>query len=150
MNRKAMKNFLLIHAGLIAGAALFPLYLFFVEKMPDAFSGCLLHDFFFVYCPLCGGTRAVKALLRFRFAEAFRYNALVTLAVPALLALDVWALVRIFRGKEHALPMPRWSWIVATVLLVGYGILRNVLMIVWGMDPVGDLGRFWEVLRKIR
>ena len=105
---------------------------------------------FFIYCPLCGGTRALAALTYFQFAEAWNYNALVVILCFVVLALDVWAWVRYFQKKEPLIILPRWSWITACVVLVIYFILRNVLMIFFGIDPTGDLVYFWNAVRVIR
>ena len=145
MNPKAKKQFLWIHAGLLAAAVVFPLYVRLARALSGfTASGCFLHDRLFLYCPLCGGTRAVEAMLQLQPGRAFSYNPLVVIGVCVLLALDVIALVRLLRGNENLYPIPGWAWITAAVVLVCYGVLRNYLMIRYGYDPTGDLVRFWK------
>ena len=145
MHSGAKKQFLWLHAGLLAAALLFPLYVRLARSLSGlTASGCFLHDRLFLYCPLCGGTRAVEALLRLQFAEAFSYNPLVVVGIVIFLVLDVIALIRLFRGKENLYPIPGWAWVAGAVLLVCYGVLRNYLMIRHGYDPTGDLVRFWH------
>lgn len=141
--------FLALHGAGILMALLFPLYMKAASWIGSAFGGCIMHRFF-IYCPLCGGTRAVAALLRFDFAAAWNYNAFVVLLCFAILALDVWAWVRYFQKKEPLIIFPKWSWIVFCVVLIIYFILRNCFMIFFGIDPTGDLGFFWEAIRSLR
>ena len=141
--------FLALHGAAIVDLLLLPLYMKVASWLSGIFGGCLMHRFF-IYCPLCGGTRAIAALTRFHFIEAWNYNAFVVLLCFAILALDVWAWVRYFQKKEPLIILPRWSYITFCVILVIYFILRNVLMIFFGIDPTGDLVYFWNAVRAIR
>ena len=147
IDRKAAKIYIWFHVGAVAAILLFPLYRYLMGLIPDSVTGCFLHDRLFLYCPLCGGTRAVSALLRLELVAAWRCNALVTVGVFFVLAADVLALVRLLRGKERLLPIPGWGWITAAVVMVLYAVLRNYLMIAHGYDPMGDLGRIWQMLK---
>ena len=142
-------RFLALHGVALLGALFMPLYIKVANWLGGVFGGCILHRFF-IYCPLCGGTRAIAALTRFRFLEAWNYNALVVLLSVVVLGLDVWAWIRYLQKKEPLIILPRWSWITACVLLVTYFILRNVLMIFFGIDPTGDLVYFWDAIRTVR
>ena len=141
--------FLTLHGAAILGALLLPLYMKFSAYLGEIFGGCLMHRLF-IYCPLCGGTRAAAALLRLDFVAALKYNAFVVLLCFVLLALDVWAWVRYFQKKEPLIILPKWSWIAFGCVFVTYFILRNVLMIFWGIDPTGDLVYFWNAVGALR
>ena len=58
------------------------------------------------------------------------------------------AWVRLLRGRTVLFRFLAWEWIAAAVLLLVYGVLRNVAMIRLGYDPLGDLGAFWNGIRK--
>ncbi|MBR5119659.1 MAG: DUF2752 domain-containing protein [Clostridia bacterium] len=150
MKTKLRHPLLLTLHGVALLAALFmPLYIKVANWLGGVFGGCLMHRFF-IYCPLCGGTRAIAALTRFQFLEAWNYNALVVLLSVVVLGLDVWVWIRYLQKKEPLIILPRWAWITACVLLVVYFILRNVLMIFFGIDPTGDLVYFWDAIRAVR
>ncbi|MBQ8431897.1 MAG: DUF2752 domain-containing protein [Clostridia bacterium] len=149
MHRK--KNLLrlgMLHLLLLAGIALFPLYRRGAELLPSFFTRCWPHDRLFLYCPLCGGTRALSELLQLHFLEALRYNAFVVLLVAALILLDLVAWYRAWSGKRPLLSLPGWFWIVLICLMLAFGVVRNLLMIFGNYDPVGDLGLVWRTLLK--
>ena len=98
MNRKTAKRFLLLHIAAVAAALLFPLYARCADFLSFGLPKCLLHDVFYVYCPLCGGTRAVEALLRLNLTDALRCNALVVAALPFALVFYLRAWRRLLRG----------------------------------------------------
>ncbi|MBR3895054.1 MAG: DUF2752 domain-containing protein [Clostridia bacterium] len=148
INRRSAKNFLLFHALVLCLLLLFPLYRAVAAHMTQFMAGCMVHDYFFVYCPLCGGTRALEALLHFDLLAAFRFNFFVAFVAVLAAVLDVIALIRLLRGKERLLILPGWGWIALAVFMILYAVLRNYLMIAHGYDPVGDLGRFWQGLRR--
>ncbi len=141
--------FLALHGAAILGALLLPLYMKVASWLSGIFGGCLMHRFF-IYCPLCGGTRAVAALIRLDPVAAWNYNALVVILAVIALGLDVWAWVRYFQKKEPLIILPKWSWIAFCTVLVAYFILRNALMIFFGIDPTGDLVYFWDAIRALR
>ena len=143
MDKGARNRFLMIHGCLLGLAVLVPLYQRLASLVSSFFIGCFFHDRLFLYCPLCGGTRAVRELLRFQFGKAFAYNPVVVLGILGFLILDGIALIRLLRGKRRLYLVPAWGWILGVIVLVTYGILRNYLMIRWGYDPTGDLVRFW-------
>lgn len=142
--RREGKIFLALHACLLLLCLLFPLYVKATDRALSFLFGCFFHDYLFLYCPLCGGTRAISALLHLQFAEAIRYNVLVVGLVAFALILDIVVLIRLLRKKATVLKIPRRGWIVMICILVAFLILRNLLMIVWNFDPTGDLGAFWQ------
>ena len=144
MDPRAKRFFIWLHVGLLAAVLLFPLYRFLTDLVPKHIPECFLHDFLFLYCPFCGGTRAIGALLKLQIGKALCYNPLVVLMAVAALAADVRAWIRLRRGEREIYPIPTLAWILAVVIPVLYGVLRNVLLVRYGVDPLGDLFRFWH------
>lgn len=140
----AARRLILLHLTLAVCATLFPLYRGFVALLPDRMTGCILHDRLFLYCPLCGGTRALAALLRLHFAEALRANAFVVLLAVLFLVHDVLAWVRLLHGHTILFRFLAWEWIAVAVLFLVFGVLRDLLLIRFGLDPLGDLGAVWN------
>ena len=142
-------DFLVLHGVAVLGVLLFPLYVKFSAWIGRFFGGCLLRRIF-IYCPLCGGTRATSALLRFDFVAALKYNALVVFLAVLALVLDVWAWVRFFQKKDPLIVLPKWFKITFWVIYLGFFVLRNILMIFWGFDPTGDFVHFWNAIHFLR
>jgi hypothetical protein len=83
-----------------------------------------------LYCPLCGGLRAVHALTRLDVAASIAWNAI---AIPLIL-LAVWFWIvwirRAWRGEtapgRWRPIVPRWAvWVVCLVGLA-FGVARNL------------------------
>lgn len=148
INRRSATLYLILHAGLLLAVVLFPLYRALASYVTQFVTGCMIHDYLFLYCPLCGGTRAANALLHLDIVAALRFNPLVVVLVVLAIVLDIVALVRLLKGKSKLLLFPEWGWIALVALMIAYTVLRNYLMIAHGYDPVGDLGVFWQGLRK--
>ena len=78
-----------------------------------------------LYCPGCGSTRCLHALVHFDLATAWAMNPLLLLSLPALLVLTAQGAGLL---PARLLPLARQlcrpvAW---GVLLVGYGVLRNL------------------------
>ena len=84
INRRAAWTWIGIHVGALVAVLLFPLYRRLTRFLAVFLSSCILHDRLHLYCPLCGGTRAIEAILRFDLAAAFSYNPFVFLLLIGL------------------------------------------------------------------
>ena len=138
--KQRLFHFSLIHlvlAGLFAGMLILRhLSQILDETMGFAIPTCLLHDALRLYCPFCGGTRAVSTLLTGNIVGALRANAAVVVTLPFLLHLDIRALVRIVRNKPVT-PLSRPAIIALITVFAAFFVLRNVLLL-FGIDPTGD------------
>ncbi len=96
--------------------------------VPGALGYCPLYAATGLYCPGCGGTRAVYDLAHGDVASAMSMNPVFTLAVPVLAILWVrWFMFT--RGKAtKAWNLPQWFYPVMAVGLVAFAILRNTPM----------------------
>lgn len=113
-----------------------------VRLLPPTAIHCILHDLLHLYCPFCGCTRAFLALLGARPLLALRLNAAAVVAVVAFLVLDLRALLLLCRKKEGAL-LPFWVERASILFFWWFFLLRNLLML-WGIDPTGDLAPLWQ------
>jgi hypothetical protein len=69
---------------------------------------CPVREFLHIECPGCGATRALAALLRGRWAEAVRWNALFVMLLPfglAGAAVSYWRAVRVGEFRWPRVPM---------------------------------------------
>lgn len=97
---------------------------------------CLMHTMTGLYCPGCGGTRAVSFLLHGDFLLSFRYHPLV----PYVAVICGWFMIsqtieRISRHKIRIAMRYRdiYLWIALTIVILNF-ILKNVLLIGWHID----------------
>jgi Protein of unknown function (DUF2752) len=80
-----------------------------------------------IYCPGCGGLRAVNDLTNGHVGAAFSSNVVVTALIPVVtVLLAVWALDR-WRGRGRHVPWQRLRPVVTVLLtvLVAFTIARN-------------------------
>ena len=114
------------------------------SRLPDGFyiPYCLCHDLLHLYCPFCGCTRAGLALLRLDVAESFAANPLVILFCVGFAAYDVIAVARVNKG--NALPDLRRLGFWVGIFLLVFSLVRNILMIFFGFDTLGELSFFWQ------
>ncbi len=137
--KKQWLQYLLLHVGLLFAGGL--LLFWRALSLAAGISGlyCPIHQLLRLYCPFCGGTRVLASLLRFDFRLALSANPIVFLLIPCFLFFDLRALIRLLRKERDPLRLPRW--LVPTVLIAFllYGFVRNLLLVVFRIDPLGDL-----------
>ena len=115
----------------------------------NAFFLCVLIAFPFyckymwLYCPACGGTRAMWYLLHFDLLHSFIYNPFVPILAAIVLYCDVRALVSFIKGRNKFFYLSeKLTWILVGSLLT-FWIIRNILLVFFGYDPIGDTDNFW-------
>ena len=97
---------------------------------------CLLHALSGYYCPGCGGTRAVKFLLRGEIVKSFCYHPIVLYAV----VLGGWFMIsqtieRASRGKVRIGMHFReiYMWLALSIIIVNC-LVKNMALLIWNVD----------------
>lgn len=110
-------------SGLAAGV--WALRTFDPNVQGNPFLPCLFNLFTGLYCPGCGATRALHALVHFDLPGALSMNPLVVLLLPVVPALVAWS-----RGWRPRVMAPLMRVIerpaLWLVLIPAFGIARNL------------------------
>lgn len=148
--RRRWLLFALVHGAVLLVIAAAFLWRGLIDRIPPRepygvrLSGCALHDVVHIYCPLCGGTRAMVALCRGQLWLSLQYNPLSAYLALGFAVLDAIAAVRIARRSPAPLVrIPRWYLITGIVLAALVFIVRNGLMIFCGLDNLDGLAAYW-------
>lgn len=104
-----------------------------IPNLPDA--ECIVHMLFGVYCPGCGGTRAVIAFLHGQFLRSAWYHPFVMYTI----LMYAWFMISHTLEKLH---VPRikgmlfQTWIMYGMLfMIGFNfVFKNVLKFCFGIE----------------
>ncbi|WP_313580862.1 DUF2752 domain-containing protein [Lacrimispora sp.] len=95
---------------------------------------CLFHSLTGLYCPGCGGTRAVRSLLRGDLRMSFQYHPLVLYAVLILfLELILWAVKGRKIPFEHK-KRARILILAGAAIVAANWIFKNYMLVIKGID----------------
>ncbi len=97
---------------------------------------CVFHKVTGLYCPGCGGTRAVTFLLHGRLWASFIYHPFVIYCT----VLGGWFMISqtIERLTKHRLAIGMkyhdyYLWIVLAIVAINF-VVKNLLLLVWHID----------------
>lgn len=99
--------------------------------------GCSFKTKFHIYCPGCGGTRALKALLQFHPIKSLYYNPIVIILIITIIILVILKTREkrynksVYKIRKRVLNSFLVTWLI-------YFIFRNILLIYFGIDFLGD------------
>lgn len=105
-------------------------------SLTDILPGCILYQFTGWYCPGCGGTRALSALLSGHPVQSFLYHP----AVDYVGVLCGWFMISqtIERFSKGRIPIGMkyhdyYLWILLAVLIL-HCVIRNIVKLLWGIE----------------
>lgn len=86
---------------------------------------CPVYEITHLYCPGCGATRMLKALLDFDVVQAFRYNPFIFITTPMIVTVAYRYMYLYIVGKDVPERLDNLILCYA-VCLVLFGVIRNV------------------------
>jgi Protein of unknown function (DUF2752) len=121
-SRRWLANLVAFAAGAVA---------FVIRRFPPAnsrfYPRCPVLLWLHVYCPGCGGTRAVAALLHFRLEEAMHWNAMVVIFFPFAAVFLALTYGRAMKEKQFIWPMIPDSLLKLSLVLIAiFTVVRNL------------------------
>ncbi len=98
-----------------------------VSHLFEIYIPCPIHYITGFYCPGCGITRLIYSMLKLDFYQAFRYNPLLFIMLPFFIFFIINDIYSKIKNKEPLYrKVPNYVYIFIIVLLIIYGILRNI------------------------
>ncbi|MGN0459424.1 MAG: DUF2752 domain-containing protein [Ruminococcus sp.] len=117
------KRILVILLPIISVILLYFVAVFVAKNIP--LPQCLTYKYLGVYCPGCGMTRSVIALLNGDILLSLRDNALIILGILLVLAIYLELVFKVF-GKRLRFPIHSNKFIFGVLIFIGvYSVLRN-------------------------
>lgn len=125
-------------AGLIlaAGGLFFGLLLYLTPlRLEDVVWSCAFHRVTGIYCPGCGGTRAVIAFTQGHFVQSFFFH-------PVVLYSILLYLIFMFRGFICIISKGRYEFMkfrpgyvyMGILIILAQFLIKNILFIGYGID----------------
>ena len=118
---------ILIPTAVISAITLMCIYFYFDPSDSVLFPKCAFHSLTGLQCPGCGSQRAIHALLHGDIAEAFHYNAMMVIALPAVILLCVSECLRSKYPKFYLQINSKWIIRTAFIVVAGWWIIRNII-----------------------
>ena len=140
--KKALRWAAAVHGLVLVLALLLVLCVGLTRDLPDGHrvGDCLLRDATGFYCPGCGGTRSLLALLRLDPVTSFLAYPLIPIVCLMALYSDGCILVALLKNDPRPLRLtPPMMYLAVPVLLVLQFILRNLLAQTVGFDPLSQI-----------
>lgn len=127
---------------LLALPLIFIFYRYLRVKLPFLSIPCLLRTFTGYYCPGCGGTRAVYALLHLQLWRSFCYHPLVPYGAAVYGWFMISHTIEKFSHRRLCVGMkwnPLWLW-MGLVILVLNVLIKDGALLFFQIDLLQLLG----------
>ena len=89
---------------------------------------CPIHELLHVDCPGCGLSRMIFSIMELDFYQAFRYNPLMFILTPFIIVIFIDLIIGFVHNRNGKIisKIPVFAWIIIYVVILGYGIIRNI------------------------
>lgn len=101
---------------------------------------CLFHSILGLYCPGCGGTRSISALLHGRFWDSFICHPLILYTV----IFGGWFLISqtIERISKHKIKIgmhyrDSYLWVALVIVTLNF-VIKNAMILIWHVDILAN------------
>lgn len=91
------------------------------------FPKCQFNELFDLYCPACGNTRCILALLNGDILSALKYNLTPVIIIFLLFLLYIEKLFYVFNKPIQILTRNYLVWTFVIIFMMLYYILRNII-----------------------
>ncbi len=98
---------------------------------------CVFLKTFGYYCPGCGGSRSLNALLSFNFIKSFIYYPPIPICAAIILYVDIKLIIAMAKNKSEANINPRPFLLIPIAILLNF-LARDVLLF-FGIDILGNV-----------
>lgn len=135
--QRRMKNLIISNIAVLSCTVMF--ILITLITMRYGIGKCWTVELFHLYCPGCGGTRALHALVRLDFISVLKFNPILPVAILVYGYYNIRAFVEIKRNNEEYFKKNKFI-LIYVVIVVGfiYFLVRNILLLN-GIDLIGDI-----------
>lgn len=107
---------------------------------------CGMKMLFHLYCPGCGGTRAIDSFLHGKFVKSLLYNPVIMYLALYFLSYYLPAFLRIIGLWKKKINNMIYVYILIGLLavIIIHFIARNLLLVYGGYDYIGECLKYWN------
>ena len=120
----------------LAAPAVLLSYLYLRRSIPFLAFPCILRTFAGYYCPGCGGTRAVSALLHLQLWKSFCYHPAVPYTVFVYLWFMISHTIEKLSRRKLRIGMkwnPVWLWLAVAILFINV-LIKDLALYFFQLD----------------
>ena len=136
INRKTLKrDFIIVNISGISGIIVLFMGMLLKEWRYIPEYQCAFLKTTHMYCPGCGGTRAVFSLLAGNVIKSLCYNPAVVLGALLVLYYEITVIMTICskKGRVYYCRSP-WPVYIYVLIVLIFAVVRDVLLVVFGID----------------
>ncbi len=129
-------RFLIINIfALVIGISYGKIAEYFTVNFPDT-DICLFKEAMHFYCPGCGGSRAVIAVVNFDFLSSLKFYPPVIMTVILIILMDIFDIKAFIKNEKSVFNFKVFYLVLIAV--IAQFLLRNILLL-FGIDILGDI-----------
>ena len=113
----------------------------FEEKLLKVFSeGCAFQNLFGIFCPGCGGSRSLNALLNFKPLKSLFYYPAIPYTSLLILIIDVRLLISLIKKTDGRVGIGYKPFVVIPILIMANFLVKNLFLLGFDIDLLEMIG----------
>lgn len=141
IRNKLKRNFyilLILNISLLLFAVFYTLYFKGTQDTENEIK-CIAKNLFGIYCPGCGGSRSLYAFLSFDFITSFILYPPLIISAFVILDYDRRLIISLIKKDTKITENFKfYTFLIIPASIILWFIIRNILLLVFKIDTVGD------------
>lgn len=137
--KELLRDFIIINVA--AGGAILVMLIVLLLQRYDILPSfpCAFHELFQIYCPGCGGTRALFELSQGYILKSLYCNPAVFLGAVLILYYEIGAIVTIIKNNGKCYYYQKGRLVYGYLIIVTlFTVIRDYMLVEMGIDMLGD------------
>ncbi len=136
--KKNLIVFLILNTSLLFISSAYLIY-FNLTEGTEFFPPCVFKETFNLYCPGCGGSRALRALFSLDIIKSFLYYPPLLISLCVILGYDIRLVLTLVKKNTRYTDKYRfYDFLFIPACIILTFIIRNFLLLKFGFDMLGD------------
>lgn len=137
--QRLVKTFLIFNLTILFISAVYAIAFLYSKNAGIPLFDCYILKNLGIYCPGCGGSRSLVALLKLDIITSFIYYPPLVITALMIFLWDILAIISIITQNQNYIGIFKWEYFICVPVLIIVNYALRLILLFSGIDYIGDV-----------